>query len=532
MFNSTPGMFFPDTQGLVIGVGDYGATGNGTTDDTAAIQGALNAANANGGGTVYAPQGTYLISSPLIIYSNTTLWLTKTTTVSLAPNSNCNMLIDSAHYSGNGSVSNITVWGGIWQRNSNGGSGTATNTILLGGNNICVQGCTITSSGGKYSILLQNITNFLIDDIYLNEIESDGIHLQGPASFGKISNILVNGRPGTGDDVISITPNDWTQFAVGSGGDITDLVIDTVLVSNLYRASVVKVLGGTNGATVFNTKRIKIRNLSGNFYDTGNPVSVVVIGDDSGQANTSGGQIDDISVDGVSVNYVSGTTSKNLFQICNTLAITTIKFTNITVLSDCSAFLTLQGPVNNLLISNVTGATASAAMGAFIWLTTAAASVGRLFLSKIDITYAGSRGGNVIRATVVGNILTEVYLSEVYFNNTFRLAQIVAATTFYMSHVHLVGNSEVFNVSGTASVVVASASGVIFAANGNNLTSPGTLESKDVNFPMDITNAQVAKNNGDACTTTATAGSINTGSPVVYDTTNSHWYKIANQTTY
>lgn len=43
-------------------VTSYGATGNGTTDDTAAIVAAVNAANTAGLGTVYLPAGTYLIS--------------------------------------------------------------------------------------------------------------------------------------------------------------------------------------------------------------------------------------------------------------------------------------------------------------------------------------------------------------------------------------------------------------------------------------------------------------------------------------
>lgn len=43
-----------------ISVTDYGATGNGATDDTVAIQNALNALPASGG-TVFFPCGTYLI---------------------------------------------------------------------------------------------------------------------------------------------------------------------------------------------------------------------------------------------------------------------------------------------------------------------------------------------------------------------------------------------------------------------------------------------------------------------------------------
>ena len=59
------------TSFTVINVTDHGATGNGTTDDTAAINRAL-AAVPNGpaptptGAIVYFPAGTYLISSPLI----------------------------------------------------------------------------------------------------------------------------------------------------------------------------------------------------------------------------------------------------------------------------------------------------------------------------------------------------------------------------------------------------------------------------------------------------------------------------------
>ncbi len=41
---------------------DFGATGNGSTDDTVAIQKALDAAEAAGGGTVVIPAGTYMVS--------------------------------------------------------------------------------------------------------------------------------------------------------------------------------------------------------------------------------------------------------------------------------------------------------------------------------------------------------------------------------------------------------------------------------------------------------------------------------------
>lgn len=51
------------------GIAPYSATGDGTTDDLAAIQAALDAASAAGGGTVYLPAGVYLCSGVLSVPS-------------------------------------------------------------------------------------------------------------------------------------------------------------------------------------------------------------------------------------------------------------------------------------------------------------------------------------------------------------------------------------------------------------------------------------------------------------------------------
>jgi Pectate lyase superfamily protein len=67
--------------GLVYNVKAYGAVGNYTTDDTAAIQAAIDAAAAapaapswaTGGGVVYFPPGSYRITSPLTLKSGVTL---------------------------------------------------------------------------------------------------------------------------------------------------------------------------------------------------------------------------------------------------------------------------------------------------------------------------------------------------------------------------------------------------------------------------------------------------------------------------
>ncbi|KAG7453018.1 exo-beta-1,3-glucanase [Guyanagaster necrorhizus] len=77
-FNSNPSSYT-----VFRNVKDYGAVGNGVTDDTAAINAAISAGNRCGDGTcasstvtpalVYFPQGTYLVSSPIIAYYYTEL---------------------------------------------------------------------------------------------------------------------------------------------------------------------------------------------------------------------------------------------------------------------------------------------------------------------------------------------------------------------------------------------------------------------------------------------------------------------------
>lgn len=60
----------------IVSVLEFGARGDGVTDDTAAIQAALNAVDAAGGGSVYIPATSsfYNLTSVLLIGSNTTLY--------------------------------------------------------------------------------------------------------------------------------------------------------------------------------------------------------------------------------------------------------------------------------------------------------------------------------------------------------------------------------------------------------------------------------------------------------------------------
>lgn len=73
---STTARFLKDRFADVVNVKDFGATGNGTTDDTGAIQAALNFAMPTGK-EVFVPSGTYLITSSLVIGHASTQYLVR-----------------------------------------------------------------------------------------------------------------------------------------------------------------------------------------------------------------------------------------------------------------------------------------------------------------------------------------------------------------------------------------------------------------------------------------------------------------------
>lgn len=66
-------LLFDQTDAGIASVKDYGAVGDGTTDDTAAIQAAINAVQAAGGGPLNLPEGTYRISSTLTVTASNIL---------------------------------------------------------------------------------------------------------------------------------------------------------------------------------------------------------------------------------------------------------------------------------------------------------------------------------------------------------------------------------------------------------------------------------------------------------------------------
>lgn len=62
-----------DIDSFMINVKDHGVTGDGVTDDRAAIQTLINSANAAGGDILYFPRGIYRISDSLLLKTNVSI---------------------------------------------------------------------------------------------------------------------------------------------------------------------------------------------------------------------------------------------------------------------------------------------------------------------------------------------------------------------------------------------------------------------------------------------------------------------------
>ena len=167
--------------GTDVSVKDYGAVGDGVADDTAAIQAALDASHASGGGTVVIPNGTYLLSDAVRFYSNQhiigepgAVLLQKDGTTGVAYSSEskgfCNLMRN--YYNGAGGydatenvvIEGITFDGGTQEEN-------ATTTMgLCHSRNIRVVGCTFvngysdSSHSNGHDIEVNSSSNVTISD--------------------------------------------------------------------------------------------------------------------------------------------------------------------------------------------------------------------------------------------------------------------------------------------------------------------------------------------------------------------------------
>jgi len=250
----------------IFNVMSYGAVGNGTTLDSPAINAAIAAAGAAGGGTVTFPPGNYL-SLSIHLTNNVTLYLSNNATI-LAAATNGFDPAEPNPYSqyqdyGHSHFQNSLIWGenlanvgfagpgtingnGNLTSNSSPGAGQADKAItLVMCSNVSITGITITRAG-HFGILAQACTNMFVANMQIlnafanqhrdafNLIDSSDVIvsncvIQGSDDAMVLKSTYALGRKIGGHHIhimncqILSTQNNATQFGSETVGDFSDV---------------------------------------------------------------------------------------------------------------------------------------------------------------------------------------------------------------------------------------------------------------------------------------------------------------------
>jgi hypothetical protein len=167
-----------------VSVKDFGAVGDGVTDDTAEINNAIVAVNAAGGGTVFFPEGTYLVSAvsgsvAISLLSNVTL-----------NGDGINATIIKLKNAGNAHVINAT---------------TASNVAIT---NLTVDGNRANQTSSVHGIRGASVDGYFIENVEVKETYAYGIGFQsGTFKRIKLNNVYVHDTGLDGIDLKNTNSN-------------------------------------------------------------------------------------------------------------------------------------------------------------------------------------------------------------------------------------------------------------------------------------------------------------------------------------
>jgi len=251
----------------VFNVKDFGATGDGTTDDTIAINLATTAVNNTGGGTVYIPKGKYKLSNSLVLYSNTTLLMDPeaillryfTGAAAVSGFSAKNGTIRNATKDITNRDSNITIIGG--QIYSNNVSYVGNHLLMWGVDNFRMEGTRVRQAYGNDqgmiyrgdNAIFSNLNIDVISDTNTETTPNDGLHIASGTNI-VISNCYIKAE----DDSIALA-----NYGDNGNSAISDVVISNCnLVSNRNNFKI-----GHNWDVTGSIQRVTMTNCTG--YQTG-----------------------------------------------------------------------------------------------------------------------------------------------------------------------------------------------------------------------------------------------------------------------
>lgn len=189
-------------------VKQFGAVGDGVTDDTAAIQAAIDATAAAGGGKVFIPAGVYIISASITLKANVLVeGEFGGTMIEMADDANLNGMFVSS-----GPIPFFGLRDMILNGNRSGQSGFPGTSVGLrlahSSTSAAFGGNSLINSGNEINDAYARVENLII-------VAVDGDGIQGAGSVVHARNVIVVGCHGIG---ISTAINDAEWWGCTAGG--------------------------------------------------------------------------------------------------------------------------------------------------------------------------------------------------------------------------------------------------------------------------------------------------------------------------
>ncbi len=251
-----------------VSVADFGAAGDGVTDDAPAIQRALDSPSA----VVTIPEGTYIIGETLLLDSGKTLYAHPDAVLRMADGAAKDvhdfLITNRAHEDGNEYISLI---GGIWDGNNEHNSrgfdgdpdactGVAINFVNV--THLDIRNLTVRNPD-SFSIRLGEVRHFTVENIQFDHPVSrpnqDGVHVGGFSEHGVLRNLRALTPNTTNDDMVALNADDDVERCLNLGmkrGPIRNIQVDGVYAESVY--TFVRLLSETQPV-----ENITIRNIKG-----------------------------------------------------------------------------------------------------------------------------------------------------------------------------------------------------------------------------------------------------------------------------
>lgn len=221
-----------DKGEIVFDVKAYGAKGDGTTDDTSAIQSAIDAAHTAGGGTVWFPAATYKITAALKLFSGTTPTITAYSNITLRGAGSLNP--------GGSIISQFTTGLDVIKGLNDAANGAQSQSIVV--QDLCLNWgtATLTNSGNGLYLAQQSVGGPAFSQITVRNVTA--VTMQGSGKYGfNFESIIVSSIENV---QALLCANGF--YLNGQAGGAFDSVCTSVTMKNCYANM------GANGVIGYN----------------------------------------------------------------------------------------------------------------------------------------------------------------------------------------------------------------------------------------------------------------------------------------